>query len=286
MLLVSTVLGAALLPPPRVVGATSSGIELLVPVSLTLDVAIFEANIEQQADLVATALDTATPAGSAAEDPYGVVIWPAAQVVAAELVRVLEGYRQCRVLELGAGTGLCSIAAAASGAVTLATDYRDEPLALLRYSAQRTAQRLGDATDLPMLKTQRFDVTSTSTPLPDIAGNGPLIVCAADLLYLPSTSVALAARCCEALRLPDVEAVLVGDLGRPGRAAFLEELVRLGVRKEMACFEAVPGWGAPAPRHELISSRRTGGTGAEPEEVSVGLLVLSPADLQDERDYC
>ena len=42
--------------------------------------------------------------------------------------------RPARVVELGAGTGLCSLAAVATGHQALATDYREEPLALLRQA--------------------------------------------------------------------------------------------------------------------------------------------------------
>ena len=217
------------------------------------------------------------------------VLWPAAQVVAGALVNALRSMpRSASVLELGAGTGLCSIAAAASGAANqvLATDYRREPLSLLETSARRTGELC--AAEF-RLRTELFDITDGARALPHVGGDAPLIVCAADLLYMRSTSVALAARCVEALRRPDVELVLIGDLGRPGRAAFLSELQAHGVPKERACFETVEGWGAPAPRHELISSPtvtsgHTGGSHQEqqpqePPRVQVGLLALKPSDL-------
>ncbi|CAJ1448337.1 unnamed protein product [Effrenium voratum] len=49
-------------------------------------------------------------------------------------------------------------------------------------------------------------------------------VVAADLLYLRSTSEALAKGCLEALK--GGAQVLVGDTGRPGRGAFLRRLQR------------------------------------------------------------
>jgi hypothetical protein len=125
-----------------------------------------------------------------------------------------------------------------SGANVLATDYRDEPFELLKASATRTAERLGRVEPLP-LNCALFDVTNEGSALPDLGSSSPLFVCAADLLYMKSTAIALASRCVEALQMPAIRAVLVGDLGRPGRAAFLAELQRLGVMAEKAHFESV-----------------------------------------------
>ena len=266
----------ALLLPPRVIGPVPAhnAVELEVPVSEHLSVSILEADMARQDVLVEAALDDGAPRGSAAEDPYGIVIWPAGQVVAAALVQALEACtRPCNVLELGAGTGLVSIAAAMSGANVLATDYRDEPFELLKASATRTAERLGRVEPLP-LNCALFDVTNEGSALPDLGSSSPLFVCAADLLYMKSTAIALASRCVEALQMPAIRAVLVGDLGRPGRAAFLAELQRLGVMAERAHFESVLGWGSPSPRNTLISSRDVG------ESVAVGLMILTPADLR------
>ena len=152
----------------------------------------------------------------------------------------------------------------------LATDYREEPLALLEQSAARTSEHLGVELNV---QTRLYDIKAETAALP--AAN---LVVAADLLYMRSTSVALARRCVEALRSPECEAVIVGDLGRPGRAAFLEELVALGVGPEAAKFEEVEGWTAGTARHELISSKAAG-SNAGPRSVSVGLLQLTPADL-------
>ena len=120
----------AVLPPPAALG----GGWLRISVAPTLAIDVLEANSDEQTRLVDVALDA--DHATAAQDPYGVVIWPAAQVCAAEIAAAeIAGLR---VLELGAGTGLCSLAAAACGAAdVLATDYRDEPLALLRQSAER-----------------------------------------------------------------------------------------------------------------------------------------------------
>ena len=239
------------LPPPAALG----GGWLRVPVSEKLAIDVLEANSAEQTRLVDVALDA--DHATAAQDPYGVVIWPAAQVCAAEIAAAeIAGLR---VLELGAGTGLCSLAAAACGAAdVLATDYRDEPLALLAQSAERGGFAL---------RTAQFDILSDQ-PLPAAD-----VLVAADLLYLRSTSEALGRRCAEALRA-GCASVIVGDCGRPGRAAFLAALVASGVREESARFEAVDGWSAGTARHELIST-----SSAAPTATGVGLLRLTPDDL-------
>lgn len=82
-------------------------------------------------------------------DPYGAVLWPAASAIANRLIsevgsiekkQPLEGIS---VLELGAGTGLVSIAASMGGAnAVIATDYEHVPLKLLEYAA-RCLNRVG-----------------------------------------------------------------------------------------------------------------------------------------------
>lgn len=275
---------ALVLPPPQLLGSVAAhgATELAVRVSSDLTVSILEANLSRQRGMVDEALEETASAATGADDPYGVVLWPAAQVVAAQVVAAIEAAPgPVCLLELGAGTGLCSIAAAAAGATALATDYRAEPLALLRGGAELTASRVGKESDDLALRTALFDVTST-VPLSSLTAQlgGCVIVCAADLLYMKSTSVALAARCVEALRLPNVDHIFVGDLGRPGRPAFLDELRRCGVRAESAAFETVQGWGSAGPRHELISSASRDDAQSLPPPAQVGLMRLTPADLE------
>jgi len=228
---------------------------LRVTVAPELTLCLLEADLNAQEALVDQALEADSK--TAAQDPYGVVLWPAAQVVASELAALpsLEGRR---VVELGAGTGLCSLTAAALGADVLATDYRSEPLQLLRRSAELSGLELERAVEV---ETALFDILSEEASLPP----GDVLV-AADLLYLKSTSAALAARCVEAMERGYSE-VFIGDCGRPGRADFLDGLRAGGIEAQ---FEAVDGWGAVSSRHELISSRDSVGS-----EMTVGLLRLS-----------
>ena len=68
-------------------------------------------------------------------NPYGAKLWPAAVAVAREIAQLpLEGKS---VLELGCGNGLCSLAAAASGAASvLATDLSADALGLTADAAK------------------------------------------------------------------------------------------------------------------------------------------------------
>jgi predicted nicotinamide N-methyase len=66
--------------------------------------------------------------------PYGIALWPAAIALAHELaVRPLRGVR---VLELGAGTGLPGIVAAALGARVVQTDRNAGALIVCRMNAE------------------------------------------------------------------------------------------------------------------------------------------------------
>jgi len=244
-------------------GTQGDTTELRVAVAPGLSITLLEAGYAMQEALVDAALEADSCAPE--QDPYGVVLWPAAQVVSREIARMApagmgsaDSLKGQRFVELGAGTGLCSLTAALLGAEVLATDYRDEPLELLRSSAARTSDdhRLSLA-----IECRRFDILDSSMPLP--AGD---VLVAADLLYLKSTSEALASRCLEALGSGFRE-VLVGDSGRPGRPAFLEALRSGGIVAE---FESIHGWGAVSSRHDLISSAALGA------ETTVGLLRLKP----------
>eukprot|EP00439_Symbiodinium_sp_Y106_P085190 s562_g27.t2 len=202
------------LPAPEVVGSVDGYTHLRVHVREDLALSVLEASLPEQERLVEDALEQ--PTAAAESDPYGLVLWPAAQVVAAALIGLLGTYgkkhpgARVRVVELGAGTGLCSLAAVAAGHQALATDYREEPLALLRQAAVLNESQLSKK--LPV-ETALLDFTKEDVPEADV-------VVAADLLYLRSTSQALATGCVAALRRG--AQVLVGDTGRPGRPAFLD----------------------------------------------------------------
>ncbi|HKC77906.1 MAG TPA: methyltransferase domain-containing protein, partial [Gaiellaceae bacterium] len=67
--------------------------------------------------------------------PYWAELWPSGLALARHVAaRDLQGLR---VLELGCGLGLPSLAAAACGAEVLATDWAEDAIELLRRNAPR-----------------------------------------------------------------------------------------------------------------------------------------------------
>ena len=76
--------------------------------------------------------------------PYWAELWPSG-VALAERVAELD-LRGARVLELGAGLGLPSLAAALGGADVLATDWAEDAVELLRPTRRGTASRCASST--------------------------------------------------------------------------------------------------------------------------------------------
>lgn len=101
--------------------------------------------------------------------PYWAELWPSGLALAREVAsRPLAG---ARVLELGCGLGLPSLAAALAGADVLATDWAPDAIALLDRNAERNGIRLETAT------------VSWTAPAP-LVDRGPWdLVVAADVLY-------------------------------------------------------------------------------------------------------
>jgi len=153
-------------------------------------------------------------------DPFGAICWPSAVGLANALVDIgdLQGVD---VLEIGAGTGLCSFVAKDLGAGEVtATDIAPFTLKLLRAGAE--------AYDVDV---QRLDVRDVDAVL-DVARRrrrrrekGPLLVVSSDLLYEPDLARALATALNALLREDKTVAALVADPGRAkGRRAFLDAL--------------------------------------------------------------
>jgi predicted nicotinamide N-methyase len=139
--------------------------------------------------------------------PYWSVLWRSGVALARELEGV--PLRGLRVVELGCGLAVPSIAAARAGATVLATDSCAEALTLVARNAQ--------ANDV------RIETATVDWAEPDeLVRRAPFdLVLAADVLY-ERASVALLLSL-----LPRIapEAWLA-DPGRPGAGAFLEEAGR------------------------------------------------------------
>ena len=101
--------------------------------------------------------------------PYWAELWPSGLALA-RAVAALD-LRGARVVELGAGLGLPSLAAAARGADVLATDWADDAVELLRRNAERNGIAL------------RAEVVRWDEPAPLVREAPWRLVLGADLLY-------------------------------------------------------------------------------------------------------
>jgi predicted nicotinamide N-methyase len=148
--------------------------------------------------------------------PYWASVWPSARVLAQVVCDRLPA--GARVLELGCGLGVPSIAAALEGAQVLATDWAPDAIELLAVNAARNGASL---------KAGRLD-WSAPPPLVDSAP-WPLVI-AADVLY-ERRNVELLLRLLPRL-LGHRSEVLLADPGRAVADRFLalaEERWRIDV---------------------------------------------------------
>lgn len=148
-------------------------------------------------------------------DPYGVILWPSAFAIAKEIQQLCgSSGLPASTLELGAGTGLCSLVCAKMGIKSvLATDIEQLSLQLVQLAAEMQG--------FEGISTGAFDVCDSALELPPAD-----LVFASDLMYSNEVARSLGRRCMEAKARGS--RVLVGDPGRPGRGAFLEGLQESG----------------------------------------------------------
>jgi predicted nicotinamide N-methyase len=141
--------------------------------------------------------------------PYWSVLWRSGVALAQELDG--EPLAGARVVELGCGLALPSIAAARAGATVLATDESTEALELAARNAEANGTRL--------------ETAAVDWRAPDeLLRGAPFdVVLAADVLYeRPSVATLLAL-------LPRLAPVAwLADPGRPAAEAFMEEARRRG----------------------------------------------------------
>jgi predicted nicotinamide N-methyase len=139
--------------------------------------------------------------------PYWSVLWRSGVALACELDGA--ALRDLRVVELGCGLAVPSIAAARAGAAVLATDAFPEALALVAHNA--------DANDV------RIETATVDWAEPDeLVRRAPFdLVLAADVLY-ERASVALLLSLLPRLA-PEA---WLADPGRPAAGAFVEQAVR------------------------------------------------------------
>ena len=247
-----------------------------------LQVTILEGDLETQGKLVSIALDDSVPHHAPDADPYGAVLWPAAMPVAEIVVGLIQDGSVGRVFELGCGTGLVSLAATVAGASNvIATDYNPVTLSILDAAIGHNFEK--DEKLRSRLSTTVYDVSDPFCPqwsddnfnggARDAHGACDLVVCA-DMLYSPQTSRAVARLCAKACR--SGWRALVGDTGRPGASAFIDELELLGLvprGKGMAAFKPVEARTIKGPRNSLIATQHE-----HEASISVGIIELFPIE--------
>jgi predicted nicotinamide N-methyase len=138
--------------------------------------------------------------------PYWAELWPSALALARRVgVRALHG---ARVLELGCGLALPSIAAALAGGRVLATDWSADAIAF----AGRNAQANGARIETAVVAWAAAD---------ELAARGPWdLVIGSDLLY-ERRNVALVLDVLDRLLAPAASA-LIADPGRAAAGEFVE----------------------------------------------------------------
>lgn len=152
--------------------------------------------------------------------PYWAELWPSAIALAGCLGGMQLAGRS--VIELGCGVGLATVAALASGADVLATDYYEAALAFTRENALRNT---GSAP-----RTMLLDWRRPPRDLPRFE-----VVIAADVLY-ERENARLLAGLVPRLIASGGEAI-ISDPGRKNSAYFLEEIDRAGFDRETDTLE-------------------------------------------------
>ena len=156
--------------------------------------------------------------------PYWAELWPSGPALA----RVVAGLplRGARVVELGCGLAIPSIAAALAGARVLATDWSPDAVALAARNAERNGASLQTA------------IRSWSEPEDLVSGAPWDVVLASDVLYERRNVDLLLALLPRLVR--EGGRALVADPSRPHTRAFLES--------------AAAGWRVES-QHDRVSPR-------------------------------
>jgi predicted nicotinamide N-methyase len=145
--------------------------------------------------------------------PYWAEPWPSGLALAAHVSTL--ALRGLRVVEVGCGLGLPSLAAARAGADVLATDWAAEAVELLERNAERNGLRL---------RAERVDWRETE----GLAARGPFaLLLAADVVY-ERRNIEPLARLVQAVGCD----ALVADPGRQHAGAFLDLLRSAGVEPQ------------------------------------------------------
>jgi predicted nicotinamide N-methyase len=196
-------------------------------------------------------------------NPFGARLWPPSLALAKFLAKYpLDVNHQ--VIEVGCGTGLISIVAAASGATAIATDVSDVALSLVKEGWSETSLRL-HKTKSPIgnLTVSSFDVFSND-PLPfqklsgkqqessSILTSPRCILVASAVLYDKTLAKAMSKRVMEACEYGAWVILADDDTGlrEGGRATFESEWERLVAEKKETNMKIRSQW-----THETVQQR-------------------------------
>ena len=144
--------------------------------------------------------------------PYWADLWPSARVLAATLLQEVGADR--RLLEMGCGLGLATVAAMHAGFDVVASDYYDDALHVTRSNA---ARNLGREPRVQLVNWRAW---------PEDLGVFDVIM-AADVLY--ETEYATLVSACIARALAPNGVAIVADPGRLALPAFRDGLSAVGL---------------------------------------------------------
>jgi ETFB lysine methyltransferase len=149
--------------------------------------------------------------------PYWADLWPSAKMLATAMVD--ENGNGKRLLELGCGSGLVSVAAAIAGYDVLASDYYADALLFTRLNVERNVAG-------KTARTREIDWRD----LPKGLGRFDRVV-AADVLYEPAHGELVAHAIYKTLA--DDGLATVADPGRLSRQAFIDRSAELGLEVDL-----------------------------------------------------
>jgi predicted nicotinamide N-methyase len=150
--------------------------------------------------------------------PYWADLWPSAKMLSRAMVE--ENGRGKRLLELGCGSGLVSVAAAIAGYEVLASDYYADALLFTRLNVERNMPGAS-------IRTREVDWRD----LPKGLGRFHRVV-AADVLYEPAHGDLVAGAI--AKTLAEDGRATVADPGRISRQNFIDRATELGFEVDTA----------------------------------------------------
>jgi ETFB lysine methyltransferase len=148
--------------------------------------------------------------------PYWADLWPSAKMLSTAMVN--ENGKGKRLLELGCGSGLVSVAAVIAGYDVLASDYYADALLFTRVNVERNVSG-------GTVRTREIDWRD----LPKGLGRFERVV-AADVLYEPAHGELIARAISKTLA--DDGMATVADPGRLSRQAFIDRAIELGLDVE------------------------------------------------------